>query len=163
MQLNIFRGLRPRAPAAVASEPAFRADSSPTPFKNPAHAPAWVLQYDGKNFGYLGSSNHLRLRARSALVSGSPGFRERLFETNSILLPKKHPGIDWNTFQNTILLDCRVIDTFQTQIRVPCQKVQKNGGLSGHQIWTHGPISINVVSFDRSHRDLSDLVILKSL
>ena len=31
MQLKIFRGLRPRAPAAVASEP--------TPFKNPAHAP----------------------------------------------------------------------------------------------------------------------------
>ena len=39
MQLNIFRGLRPRAPAAVASEPAFRADS----FKNPAHAPVYNI------------------------------------------------------------------------------------------------------------------------
>ena len=39
MQLEIFRGLRPRAPAAVASEPALCTDSSPTPFKNPAHAP----------------------------------------------------------------------------------------------------------------------------
>ena len=42
MQLNIFRGLRPRAPATVASKPAFRADSSPTSFKNPAHAPEIV-------------------------------------------------------------------------------------------------------------------------